>query len=252
MYDLQKANMWKRISAFVLDVIIMTIVAVGFAFLLSLILGYDSYSVRLEESYAKYEEEFGVVFDITGEEYEKMTEAELDNFNHAMEAVGRDADVIALTQMLISLTVLITVFGILVAMVILEFVIPLIFGNGQTIGKKIFGVGVMRIDGVKITGPVLFIRSILGKYTVETMIPALLIIMMFFGVVGIMGLIVIAVILISQIVMMIATRTNSTIHDMISNTVTVDLMSQMIFESQEKMIEYKKNLHAERAAEADY
>ena len=39
IYDLQKASMWKRVSAWLFDTILLSIVAVGFAFLLSTILG---------------------------------------------------------------------------------------------------------------------------------------------------------------------------------------------------------------------
>jgi len=42
IYDLQRANMWKRISAYLLDAILLGMVVVGFAFLLSGVLGYDS------------------------------------------------------------------------------------------------------------------------------------------------------------------------------------------------------------------
>ena len=42
IYDLQKASMWKRISAFLCDLIVFCIVAVGVAFLLSTILGIDA------------------------------------------------------------------------------------------------------------------------------------------------------------------------------------------------------------------
>ena len=45
---------------------------------------------------------------------------------------------------------------------------------------------------------------------------------------------------------MIATKTNSTIHDILAKTVVVDLSSQMIFDSEEAMIDYKTKLHAEQ------
>ena len=39
--SLQKANAWKRISAFLLDAILTVILAVGFGFLMSALLRYD-------------------------------------------------------------------------------------------------------------------------------------------------------------------------------------------------------------------
>ena len=46
IYDLQKASMWKRISAAMFDGILLGIAAVLFAWLLSLALGFDGGVVR--------------------------------------------------------------------------------------------------------------------------------------------------------------------------------------------------------------
>ena len=110
----------------------------------------------------------------------------------------------------------------------------------------------MRIDGVKIGAPLLFVRTVLGKFTVETMVPALIIIMIFFNIVGVIGIGVISLILLVQMIMVIASKTNSPIHDMIANTVAVDMASQMIFDSREEMIEYKKRIHAEAAEKQSF
>ena len=133
-----------------------------------------------------------------------------------------------------------------------EFVVPLLFGNGQTVGKKIFGIAVMRVNGVKINGVALFIRSILGKYTIETMVPVMLVIMVMLEVLGIVGPAVILLIGVLQIGLMLATRTNSAIHDCLANTVAVDLHSQMIFGSEAEVIEYKKRIHEDIANRSNY
>ena len=48
MLDLQKASMLKRISAFILDVILLAVAITGFAFFLSAVTGYDSYNESLK------------------------------------------------------------------------------------------------------------------------------------------------------------------------------------------------------------
>ena len=48
--DLQKASLWKRISAFLFDFILLGIVAVLFALALSAVTGYDGYSRTVTES----------------------------------------------------------------------------------------------------------------------------------------------------------------------------------------------------------
>ena len=142
--------------------------------------------------------------------------------------------------------------SILLGYLILEFFVPIKFGNGQTIGKKIFGIGVMRTDSVKVTAPLLFIRTILGKFTIETMIPVLIILMIFFNTIGLVGTVILGLILLLQVILMIVTHTNSVLHDVLAKTVVIDLPSQMIFESEEELMEYKKKVHAEKAARQAY
>lgn len=246
IFDLQKASMWKRISAFLFDIILLVIAVVGFAFLVSCIVGFDKHNTALDEAYAKYEAEYGVVFDISQEEYMQKSEAELQAWNDAYNALVKDEKAMYSYNMVINLTLVISTLAILFAYMLLEFAVPIKLGNGQTLGKKIFGVAVMRTDGVKVTPPLLFIRTILGKFTIETMIPVLICIMIFFNMIGIVGMFILGLILLLQIILLISTHTNSCIHDVLAKTVAVDMASQMIFESEEDMIAYKNKVHAEK------
>ena len=252
IYDLQKANMWKRASAALFDVIILGMVVVGLATLLSVILKYDSYNTTLQNAYDKYEQKYGVEFEISYEEYEKKTEEWKANYDTAYKELIADKDAIYAYNMVLNLSLLIATFSILFAYIILEFIIPNILGNGQTLGKKIFGIGVMRVDGVKVVAPLMFIRTVLGKFTIETMIPVIILVMVFFNSIGIVGPIIIGLILLVQIILMIKTNTNSMIHDVLAKTVVIDVASQMIFDSEEALIEYKTKHHAEQAARQTY
>ena len=53
--ELQRANTWKRISAWLLDIILLAMLAVGLAWTLSVLLGYDGQAAKLE---AVYESEY--------------------------------------------------------------------------------------------------------------------------------------------------------------------------------------------------
>lgn len=247
MYDLQKANMWKRLSAALFDFIMLGIVAVGVALLLSVVLGYGAYSDQLGELTARYEAEYGLDFDISAEEYEALPEEQKQAYLAADEAYGSDPEVSYAYGMIVSLSLLITTFAILLAYLLLEFLVPLLLGNGQTLGKKIFGVGVMREDGVKLPPILLFTRTVLGKYTVGTMIPVYVIIMVYFNMMGIFGTVIIGALLLVQAILFFGTKTHTPIHDKLAHTVTVDLASQMIFDTPEALLEYKKRIHAEEA-----
>ena len=254
IYDLQKADIWKRASAALLDFILTGILATGFVFLLSLIVGFQGYSDRYAARQDLYESQYGVSFDEIDnmEKYEALDPEQKKIFDTAFAEFAKDDEAVYLYNMLFNLTVLTISIGTLLAFAILEFGVPLILKNGQTIGKKVFGIAVMRLDHVKVTAPFIFIRNILGKYTVETMIPIILFILIVFDLVGIMGPVIILLVFISFIVMMIATSTNSGIHDMLASTVVVDLASQMIFDSPEDVLAYKQKVHAEAVDKADY
>ena len=234
------------------DFILLVVAVAGFAFLLSSVLGFDKHNTALNDAYAKYEAEYGVVFNISQEEFIQQSEAEQQAWNNAYQALIKDQEAMYSYNMVVNLTLVISTLAVLFAYLALEFFVPIKFENGQTLGKKIFGVAVMRVDGVKVTAPLLFIRTILGKFTIETMIPVLICIMIFFNTIGIVGVLILGLILLLQIILMISTHTNSCIHDVLAKTVTVDMQSQLIFDTEEEMIAYKSRVHAERVARQTY
>ena len=245
MLDLQRAGMWKRLSAALFDAIILFTVIVGMALLLSTVLNYDGYVTRLDGLEQKYGEKFGVDLNITAEEMEKLTKEELAVYEAADKAYSEDPDVIYTYNMMLSMAMVIITFAILLGYLILEFLIPLLLKNGQTLGKKLFGIGVMRVDSVRLPAILLFARTVLGKFTIGTMIPVYVIIMIIFGRLGMFGTVIIGALLLVQAILFFGTRDHTPIHDKLAGTVTVDLASQMIFDSPEAPLEYKKRLHAE-------
>ena len=88
--DVQQASLWKRIAAWLFDSILVAVLAVGVGVVLSAVFGYDGYSTRLDEIYADYETSYGVVFSVTAEEYEGMTDEERQNYQTAYNALVKD------------------------------------------------------------------------------------------------------------------------------------------------------------------
>ncbi len=252
MVDLQKASVWKRISALVLDGILLSILTVGFAFLLSLAIGYDAHSARLARYYSDYETEYGITFSISQEEFASLDEAAQQRYEAAYAALAEDAGAAQTFAEVMRLTILIITFGVLLGMLALEFFVPLLFKNGQTLGKKVFGLAVVRRDCVRLAPLLLLVRTLLGKYTIETMIPILLLFLIFFGGLGFVGLAVLAALLVLQVGLVAGTRNNSAIHDLLAQTVVVDMASQMIFDSEQELMAYREQMQAERAARDPY
>lgn len=251
-YSLQRASMLKRISAWLLDAILLCIVATFMMFLLSAILNYDSYSQTLEARYAYYEAEYGVSREITAEQIAVMSPEELSRIEAASKAIAEDSEAMYAYNMIVQLIILMTSFGLLLAFVIMEFAVPMLFKNGQTIGKKVFGIGVMLSNGVRVNGVTMFARTVLGKYTIETMIPVMVGLMLYFGAMGMIGWIVIGVIILGEIILLVTSHERYMIHDKLANTVTVDLASQMIFSSPADLLAYQEKVAAEKAANQVY
>lgn len=253
IYDVQKASLLKRFSAFLLDFILIIVLASGFAFLLSWITQIDSYTETLQTYYEEYGEKYGVDFNISAEDYEQLTQERKDYYQEAYEAIFKEnPDAYKAYRMSIALPMLITTISVLLSYLVFEFIIPLCLKNGQTIGKKIFSLGVVFNNSVKITNFALFVRAIFGKYTIETMFPVLLIMLVLYRQMGILALILVAALLILQIVLLFATKTRSFIHDTLASTVVVDMSSQMIFQSTDELIAYKEEIAKQQAEKKDY
>ena len=250
--SLQRAGMWKRISAFLFDAILLGILAVLFAFLLSSALGYDRYVDTLNRCYEAYGEQYGVDFQTSLSQYDSMTDEEKQQLEEAYRAVGQDEEAAYAYQMTIRLTILMVSLGILLACLIWEVLIPALLKDGQTLGKKIFSLGVMRSDGVRLGVVQLFVRSILGKYTVEIMIPVLVAMMLYFGSTGLPGTLLILGLALVNGCLFLFTYAHTPIHDLLAGTVVVDLPSQRIFPTREDMIAFKERMAAEKAAEKTF
>lgn len=246
IYDLQKASILKRISAWLLDFILIAILATGFGYLLSLIVDFNG----CYDQIVAYEEDYnahGIESLLVTEEMYNGLSVEAQEYYNSMRA-----EVYAAVYQCLIRIFLIVSLALFFAYLILEFILPLIFKNGQTVGKKIFSIGVMQISGVRLKNVALFVRAILGKYTLEAMVPIAIVYVFMFFEPSIILLLVIVAIGILQIVLFFASKKFSLIHDVLSSSVVVDMQSQMIFESTEEMVVYKEEVHAKEAEKAEY
>lgn len=249
---IQTADIWKRIAAWIFDAFLVGVLAAVCGLFLSWVLRYDEYSHTMQEANKRYETQYGVVFDITQEEYQALNEDQKNNYDAAYAALANDPEASHAYRMMLSLTLLITTLGLLLAFLIWEFFLPLRFGNGQTLGKKIFGLCLIRKDGVKLSTIQLFTRTILGKYTVETMIPVFMFLMLIFGTSDLFTLAVPLILFAAQCACLMLTRNHAAIHDLMAVTVVADMASQQIFRTPEDLVAYQKKAAAELAARQPY
>ena len=245
---LQKASFWKRISAYMFDSVILGVLILGLFIASVSVLKVDGQLAKLNAYRQQYATQLNIDLDITQEEFQSMTEEERKAYDEAYsnDKEVRKVNVDIITRVLISVTV-----SVLIADLAYYFVVPLFFKHGRTLGKKMFGLAVIRSNSVKATTPVLFIRSMIGLYGIETMFPIMLLIMRLLGLLGSLAFIVIGLLGILQIVVMVMSQTNSCIHDLLTDTVVVEFSSQKIYETEEDLIEAQKARAAEKAAQTE-
>ena len=254
--DLQKAGLGKRILAFIFDFILVVTIAVGLTIPFSAAVGYDGYVDKLDNIKAQYQAKYDIP-EIKTEDYNKLTEEEqkafLEKYNAAVDAANHaleeDAEAINTWNMILHLMLLIITVPMFISIMLYEFVLPLFFRNGQTLGKKIFGIALMHKEGVRVKTIQLFVRALFGKFVIGTMIP--IYVFIYLGL-STTGIIVLLAYLAIQVVCMIASHTNSPIHDVMAGTVAVDMTSQRIFETYDQLLEYKQKIAAERAQRSPY
>ena len=249
---LQKANFWKRISAFLFDIIVAGMLAFGFAAGITVLCDYDEKANAVNEYYTKYETIYGIDFDISEEDYNALSATEQAVYTEANKALYGDLGFQKAYQDVFLLTMIMWGGGILLAYLLWYFVVPLFFGYGQTLGKKLFGLAVIRTNYVKASQPVLFIRTVVGLFAIETLFPLSMLVMIWFDLMGIVGLITIGLLLVLQVVMLITTSTNSSIHDLLTDTVVVDFASQQVFDTQEDLLAHQQAQHAKAVQKAEY
>ena len=252
MLDIQRASVFKRLGAYLLDLILLVTLATGGWALFSRLVNYDECAVKLKGYYEKYEQEYGVDFSISAEEYEALSEEEIQKYTDANKAMNEDEDALYTYNMKVYLEIMLASSSILLAYTVLEIVIPLILKNGQTVGKKVFGLCVMHKDGVRVSVIQVCFRTLLGKYTIETMPFVLWFILVTYQALGLIVGFLISLVAMAQMIIVIFSRGHSAIHDKLCNTVVVDYHSQMIFDCEEDLLAYKEAFAAEMAKEAEY
>ena len=245
-FEIQKAGFWKRASAFLLDIILRGILIVGMMTLLSALTGYDKTAQLMEDKYNEYGEKYGISLGISEEEYNAMSKADQEKYMEAYNALTNDSEALMLYRKTVRLSLLTISMSFLIAYAVLELIVPLLLKEGRTLGKKVFGLCVVHTNCVRMEPGAMFIRTILGKFSIETMVPVLILILLYFGELGLVGTAVLLAMLLLQAILFIATQNNQLIHDLLAQSAVADYQSQPVYATLEELNAAK----AKKAAEA--
>jgi hypothetical protein len=100
-----------------------------FAALLAWVTGYNRYAAEYEGIRRSYETEYGINMDISAEEYEALSAEEKAQYEAADAALQKDMGALRAYEMMLNLSILISVFGLLFSFFLLEFMLPMLLGN---------------------------------------------------------------------------------------------------------------------------
>ena len=256
-YDIQKAPVTKRIGAFLLDFMLLVILIVFATSLLTHAMNVNKHienikviTDEIEENKEYYEEKYQLKLDITDEEFNTMTEEEKIACNEAWSKMYNETGLTKLENKVVSLYILAITCGALIAILLTEVLVPALMKHGRTLGKRAFGLAVMRKNCVKIHPVQMVARALLGKFTICLMFPIYAIV--FYGLNSMPGKVILVVVLGAQLIAMGVSKNNAAIHDLIVGTTVVDYDSQMIYENEEELQAAIEKDKAEQAARKTY
>lgn len=246
-FEIQKAGFWKRAAAFLLDAVLLSIAIAGLLSLLSSLTGYDRKAEQMQQKYDAYSEQYGISLGQSEEAYNALSEADQEKYIAAYNALTSDEEALAIYREVMRLSLLCISLSIFIAFALLEFLIPLLLKEGRTLGKKLFGLCVVHTNCVRLETGALFVRTFLGKFTVETMIPVLVLMLLYYGAIGFPGMMLLLVLLLAQLILLIATQYGQPIHDLFAKSAVADYQSQPIYDTAEALDAARSKKAAEAA-----
>lgn len=216
---LQKAPFFKRLLALMLDWMFIVIIIFTCVIPMSFLLKVDEYSEKFDQYYSEYEKKYGVDFDLTEEQFNAMTEEELKLYEEAYNALTSDEEANKAHDTLFKHMLGSIELAILAGYLVMDVLFPLMLKNGQTLGKRVFGLAVRRANGEPTNMITILSRTVVGKFTVETAIPALVICSVLMGSLNLFGVLYVVAILVANIVLLI--KKNKVLHDILADTMVV-------------------------------
>ena len=249
MSDFFKASPIKRIAAYLIDLILLLAITAGIAVGIGSARDYSGQMDALTAHYDRYEQKYGIELDgITQEEYQALSQKEKDNYEKAYAEMDADDEARYTLNMIVFIRLVALGVGSLVGYLILEVMLPLIFKNGQSLGKKALGLCVMHKDHVRVGVMQVILRAIVGKNFVGTLIPLALLMLPNFSIWIISGSTIVAVIAMTQAFIVLMSQANCGIHDKLFHTVVADFNQQYIFDSIDERRAYDRELKEREAA----
>ena len=238
IYTPRHASLIKRAASFLLDIILLAIVFVGFLLLFAYLFDYDSTNKALNKMYLDY----GVMIPKDATEKLEFCDITQQSCIDAATALENDPMFKQLFVLRQRFLIVGPIGSFLLSLLIFNFILPLIFKNGQSIGKKLFAIGYVSKSEIRIKPIQLFIKFLFGDFIIDSVMTIIGLYYILWGN-GYAGLILIFVVVIGNIACFALTKERTFLPDALANMFPIDMQEQMLFDT----IEELNNAKAEEA-----
>lgn len=232
-----KPKIVNRLAAFLIDAVLFVILFTGVLYLTSLIFDFDSHYAILQEEYKKVGY---LILNAETEKYEFLS-PDAPNFKEISQLVTENKIIMEELFFVNSFSVKAPLAATAIVLFITEFIIPIFLKNGQTLGMKIFGIGLLSTNGLAISPIQLFARCFIGKIAVLGIIPVLGILYIFLNYSGgLLGSLMVLIIYGTNLVLLVKSKNNTGIQDFISNVIPVDAKETIFYKTKKDFEEANK------------
>ena len=223
-----------RLAAFLIDAILFVILFTGALYLISLIFDFDTHYSILQEEYKKVGY---LIFNEESKKWEFLSQ-NAPNYAEVSKLVTENDIIMEELFFVNSFSVKSPLAAIAIVLVITEFIIPLILRNGQTVGMKIFSIGLISNSGIAINPIQLFARCFIGKIAVLGIIPALGILYIFLNATGgLLGSLIVLIIYGINLFLLLKSKNNTGIQDLIANVIPVNAKETIFYKTAKELKE---------------
>jgi uncharacterized RDD family membrane protein YckC len=252
IYVPKQQKLVKRFAAWVIDIILVVVVATGIGLLTSLIYGYDRYNNVVYEKciqYGVYVENTEGSISYDGKSYILCSDdpsISAEEVTNRETLCSQDKEYQKAMHKRNVGQIIITTTGISVSLLIFEFIVPLFLKHGRTIGMKFFDVAYVTEEDIDVSFKNVFVRFLFGKLIIEGIVPylgfTLIILNTGYGIVGIVMILV----PIYNLIIMLMSPHKRGIHDVIARVKPIDNSCQIYFKTTEELAKNKAQFEQSR------
>ena len=228
-----------RVAAFLIDFVLFLVLFTGVLYLISVITTFNEHYELMKELYIQ--EGYYILNESTGA-YEMISQ-DAPNYEQVMQNCMANKALVDEIFYVRRFTLNAPLIACAIVLFITEFILPLIFKNGQTLGMKCFHIGLISKSNVRVKVVQLFARCVIGKIAVLGVVPLLALLYTFLSSAGgLLGTIIMLIIYGVHIAMLLGNPNKAGIQDIIASVYPVDLNQTIIYRNEKELADACREL----------